>query len=314
MSEEDTVFSRENSPRFARLLGVVVMLAVLVLAGCGGGGSGSSKNITVASKQDADSQLLGEMYTLLLQKAGYTVDAKIGLGKTPQMFAAIKSGQVDLYPEFTGTALSLLNLPATQDAHAAFNTVNTQYQQQFKITWLDAAYNLNDSYAICAPPATVTKYSLHALSDITPVLAGTLKLDTPSDGVTTAVNPVQTGYGIQFGSKNVKQIDAELAYGDAMQGNADLIVCYTTDANIVKDNFTVLADSKNVFPIYNPAPIIRNSVLSAHSDIKGILAPLATALTTADIVQLIKQVGDKGGTSAAVHDVAQSYLKSKGLL
>lgn len=307
------MLDRENSSRFARLLGVVVMLAVLVLAGCGGGGSGSgSKSVTVGSKQDADSQLLGEMYTLLLQKAGYTVDAKIGLGKTPQMLAAIKSGQVDLYPEFTGTGLSLLNQPATQDAQAAYNTVKTQYEQQFKITWLDPAYNLNDSYAICAPPAAVTKYNLHSLSDITPALAGSLKLDTPSDGVTTAVDPVQTGYGIKF--NNVKQIDAELAYGDATQGGADLIVCYTTDANIVKDNFTVLTDSKNVFPIYNPAPIIRDSVLSAHSDIKGILAPLASTLTTADIVQLIAQVADKGGTSAAVHDVAQSYLQTKGLL
>ena len=305
------MLNRGNSYRYARMLGVVVMLAVLALAGCGGGGSGS-KSVTVGSKQDADSQLLGEMYTLLLQKAGYTVDAKIGLGKTPQMFAAIKSGQVDLYPEFTGTALSLLNQPATQDAQAAYNTVKTQYEQQFKITWLDPAYNLNDSYAICAPPATVSKYSLHALSDITPDLASKLKLDTPSDGVTTAVDPVQTGYGITFNSP--KQIDAELAYGDAMQGGADLIVCYTTDANIVKDNFTVLTDSKNVFPIYNPAPIIRDSVLSAHSDIKGVLAPLASALTTADIVTLIAQVADKGGTSAAVHDVAQSYLKSKSLL
>lgn len=296
-----------------RMLGVVAMLAILTLAGCGGGGGGASasKNITVGSKLDADSQLLGEMYSQILEKNGYTVNRKLALGKTPQMFQAIQSKAVDLYPEFTGTALSILKQPATQDAQAAFNTVKTQYEQQYKITWLDPAYKLNDSYAICAPPSTVSKHNLSSLSGLSSI-ASQLVLDTPQDGVTTAVDPVQSGYNIKF--KQVKQIDAELAYDDALKGGADLIVCYTTDANIVNKNFTVLQDSKNVFPIYNPAPIVRDEVLNAHSDLKSALAPLEQKLTTDEIVKLIAQVSAKGGNAAAVHDTAQAWLKSQGLV
>lgn len=305
---------RGESWLLARTLGVVVMLTVLVLAGCGGGGSGGTNKgtLTVGSKKDADGQLLGEMYTLLLQKAGYTVTPKLALGDTPVLFQSIQSGAVDLYPEFTGTALSaILKQPSSQNAQAVYNTVKTQYESQYHITWLDAAFNLNDSYAICAPPATVSKYSLHALSDLAPI-ASKLVIDTPQDGVSAAVDPVQTGYGIKF--KQVKQIDAELAYQDATQGGADLIVCYTSDANIVQKNFTSLSDAKNVFPIYNPAPIVRDSALQAHADIATILNPLAAKLTTDEQVKLISQVVQKGGSTAAVHDTAQTWLKAQGLL
>src|SRR6266576_4491977 len=96
------------------LLAVVLMLT---LAACGGssstGGSGSTSTkvpITVGSKLDPEAQLLGEMYILLLQKAGYTVNPKLALGQTPVVFSALKSGAIDLYPEFTGTGLNILGV------------------------------------------------------------------------------------------------------------------------------------------------------------------------------------------------------------
>jgi osmoprotectant transport system substrate-binding protein len=298
-------------------ISLLVLALALPLAACGGSGSGSSGKpgsgvtVVVGSKQDTDGQLLGEMYTLLLQNQGFTVTPKLALGQTPVLFNAIKSGAIDIYPEFTGTAATNLNLPPSQDAQQVYNQVKSAYESQYKITWLDAAYGLNDSYAICTSQAVSQKDSLTSLDQLS-TMGSNLTIASPQDGISSAVDPVQTGYNFKF--KTVTQISETLGFDAVKQGSADVNVCYTSDPAIVVNNFVVLKDSKNVFPIYNPAPIIRNSVLSAHSDIKGILAPLATALTTADIVQLIKQVGDKGGTSAAVHDVAQSYLKSKGLL
>ena len=91
---------------------------MLILSACGGSSGSSSTSsgtstptkvpITVGSKLDPEAQLLGEMYVLLLQKAGYTVNPKLALGQTPVVFTALKSGAIDLYPEFTGTGLNIL--------------------------------------------------------------------------------------------------------------------------------------------------------------------------------------------------------------
>jgi glycine betaine/choline ABC-type transport system substrate-binding protein len=285
-------------------------MVVLTLAGCGGGGSGSGKpNLTIGSKKDTDGQLLATMYSLLLQKNGYNVTLKLALGDTPILFQAIQSNQVSMYPEFTGTALSaILKLPATQDAQAAYNTVKQQYEQKYHITWLDPAYGLNDSYGICTSQSKAQSDGLSSLNDLT-AHNGQLTIATPPDGLTAAVQPVEHGYNVTF--KNVVQEDAELTYQSVQHGDADLNVCYTTDTSIVTDNFVVLKDTQNVFPIYNPAPIIRDDVLSQSPQIANILKPLESKLTTDIILQLIAKVQVQHET---VHQVAKDWLTSVGLL
>ncbi|HEV8193223.1 MAG TPA: glycine betaine ABC transporter substrate-binding protein [Ktedonobacterales bacterium] len=297
-----------------KLLGVVMLLAVLVIAGCGGGGSGAGNgstnkgNITVGSKNDPDSQLLGTMYALLLQHAGYTVTTKIPLGQTPVLDAAIKSGSIDVYPEFTGTSLTVYKLPATQNPQQAYQSVASYYEQNFKLTWLDPAYNLNDSYAICTSPQVAQQRNLKSLDDLVPI-ASQLTIATQQDGVAAAIDPVQTTYSLHF--KAQKTVTEPLGFDAVKTGQADLNVCYTTDPAIVTNNFVVLTDSKGVFPIYNPAPVVRDSVLSSHPDIKTVLNPLETKLTTDEIVKLIKQ---KEVDHQPVRQVAQTWLQQQGLL
>lgn len=300
---------------FAKMLGVVLLLVVLTLAGCGGGGSGNTSGkpgtgirVVVGSKLDPDGLLLGEMYTLLLQNQGFTVVPRLSLGQTPVLDKAIKSGQIDIYPEFTGTALSLLKLASTQNAQMAYSEVNSAYQQQFQITWLDPAYGLNDSYAICTSQAVAQKYHLTSLSDLAPV-ASQLSLATPQDGIQAAEMPVENGYNIHF--KNVVQITEPLGFGAVSSGNADLNVCYTTDPAIVVNNFVVLKDPNNVFPIYNPAPIVRNSVLQKSSAIATTLNALEPKLTTSIMVGLIKQYAVD---HKPYQEVAKTFLQSQGLL
>jgi osmoprotectant transport system permease protein len=130
------------------------------------GTAGNGINLTIGSKNDADGQLLAQMYSLLLANQGFNVTTKLALGQTPVLDAAIKSGQVDIYPEFTGTGLSLGKLPNTTDPQQAYNEVKTYYEQQFHITWLAAAFNLNDSYGYCTSQANATKYHLQSIGDL----------------------------------------------------------------------------------------------------------------------------------------------------
>ena len=304
------LFSHAN---FAKLLGVVVLMSVLTMAGCGGGGSGTGKpgsgvSVTVGSKKDADGQLLGEMYAQLLENAGYTVNRKLGAGDTPFLDSAIKSGAVDIYPEFTGTASSTYKLNVSQDPKAAYNTVADYYSKNLKLTWLDAAYNLNDSYAICTSQENATNFNLHSNADLA-AQNGNLKIASQDDGVQAAVDPVKQGYNVTF--KEVVSLAEQLSFAAVKNGDVDLMVCYTTDPGIVTNNFVVLTDPKGVFPNYNPAPVVRNDLLSKSPAVKDTLNPLASKLTTADQVALIKQVSlDK----KTVHEVAKAYLQQKGLL
>jgi osmoprotectant transport system substrate-binding protein len=298
--------------RYYRALGAL-LLALVAIAGCGtttstSGKPGSGVTVIVGSKNDADSQLLGSMYALLLENQGYTVTQKIPLGQTPVLDAAIKSGAIDIYPEFTGTSLTVYKLPQTADPHQAYNSVSSYYESTFHLTWLDAAYGLNDSYGICTSQANATKFHLASLSDLTPV-ASQLVLATQDDGVDAAEHPVENGYGIHF--KSVKKISEQLSFGAVTKGDADLNVCYTTDPNIVTNNFVVLKDTKNVFPVYNPAPVVRDQLLTKSPAIKTTLNALASKLTTDEIVKLIKQVSIDHQKPLAV---AKAWLQSQGLL
>jgi osmoprotectant transport system substrate-binding protein len=178
-----------SQSKFAMLLGVVVLMSILTMAGCGGGGSGSGVGagvtVKVGSKKDADGRLLGEMYAQLLEKAGYTVQRNLGAGDTPFLDSAIKSGAVDIYPEFTGTAISTYKLQNTQDAQAAYNEVKDYYSKNLKLTWLDAAFNLNDSYAICTSQAVSSSKSLTTLDQLT-TMGSNLTIASPQDGIDAA--------------------------------------------------------------------------------------------------------------------------------
>jgi osmoprotectant transport system permease protein len=128
--------------------------------------TGAGISLTIGSKNDPDGQLLAEMYSLLLANQGFNVTTKLALGQTPVLNAAIKSGQIDIYPEFTGTALSINNLQNTTDPQTAYTTVKTYYEQQFHITWLAAAFSLNDSYGYCTSKSNANKYHLASIGDL----------------------------------------------------------------------------------------------------------------------------------------------------
>ncbi|HEX8728621.1 MAG TPA: glycine betaine ABC transporter substrate-binding protein [Ktedonobacterales bacterium] len=292
---------------------LLVLALALPLAACGTSGSGSGKpgsgvTVVVGSKLDPDGQLLGEMYILLLQNQGFTVTPKLALGQTPVLFNAIKSGAIDIYPEFTGTAATRLNVASTQDAQALFNSVKSADESQNHITWLDAAYGLNDSYAICTSQTVSSSKSLTTLDQLT-TMGSSLTIASPQDGIDAAVTPVQTGYGFKF--KNVTQISEPLGFDAVKQGSADVNVCYTSDPAIVVNNFVVLKDSKNVFPIYNPAPLVRDSVLQKSPSIAATLNALAPKLTTDAQVALIKKVAID---HQSVASVAKTFLQDQGLL
>ena len=310
----------------AKFLLLFALITMLILSACGGStGSTTTTSgtttpakvpITVGSKLDPEAQLLGEMYVLLLQKAGYTVNSKLALGQTPVVFNALKSGAIDLYPEFTGTGLNILGIKSTYNPDQDYQAVKNGFQQQYQITWLDQA-PLNDGYALCTSQAESQKLGITSLSTLAPKVPQ-LTLATQSDGVTFFDN-LESIYGFKTASfKSVKKVDYSIGFAAVKNGQADVTECYTTDGSVITQGFIFLNDDKHGFTEFHPAPIVRASVLQSDPGISAALNPLAPFLTTDVSIALQQMVATKkaSGTSVseAVKEVATSFLQSKGLL
>lgn len=297
---------------------VLLLLIPLLLAACGGsssGGSGttsgtpsnSSITVTVGGKLDTEAQLLTEMYSLLLKKAGFHVLEKRALGTNAVVFAAITSGQIDLYPEFTATGLAKLGKTSTKNPDQDYQTVKQGYETNYHITWLDKS-PLNDTYGVCTTQSKASTLGAMKISDLASK-ASSLTIATPPDGKQYGVDVLKSSYGITF--KGVTTYNEEgLTFPAVMKGAQDLNICYTTAALIAKDNFVLLQDDKNAFPAYNPAPIVRDSTLQKAPGIATALNPLAPKLTT----QVSQQLQAKVLDGQSVTQVATDFLKSQGLL
>src|SRR5450432_1511230 len=303
----------------ARSMGLIVLISLLVLAGCGsnstttgsspsGSTSNSSIHLTVGGKLDTEAQILTALYSQVLEHAGFKVTEKAKLGTNDIVFNAITSGSIDLYPEFTATGLAKLGDKTAHDVNTDYQTVKAGYEQKYKITWLDLS-PLNDTYGICTTKANATKYNVTKVSDLASQ-ASKLTIATPPDGQSDPIvlPGLKPTYGFDFGTTKV--LDAALTYSAVTQGAAQFNICYTTSALITKDNFVLLQDDKNLFPIYQVAPIIRQDTLSKSPAIATTLNKLAPYLTSAVSSQLQLQVVN----GATPHDVAAQFLQSKGLI
>lgn len=329
--QEELMASLSHSLR-AKLL-LLFLCVPLLLSACGGsssssGGSsttgsassgncnGNKGNITVGSKLDVEGQLIANMYTLLLCKAGYHVTDKAALGNSNIVFQAITSGVIDLYPEYTADGLFKLNIPSTYDPQKDYQAVKDGFNSKYQLTWLDPA-PLNDGYALCTTKDEAQKLGVSTISQLAPQVSK-LTLTSPSDG-TSFVDGLQKTYG--FSTKSFKQtqtVDYALGFKAVQSNQSQITVCYGTDATVPQQNFIFLKDDKNGFPAFNAAPLVRSATISKYSDIPGILNPLAPKLTTDASIELqtqVSQVRNSGASAnAAIKTVATNFLKTQGLL
>jgi osmoprotectant transport system substrate-binding protein len=312
-------------PSGAKLLLLLALISTLILSACGSSGSTGSSGgtstptkvpITVGSKLDLDGHILGEMYVLLLRKAGYTVTPKLALGDNATLLAAIKSGAVDLYPEFTGTGLSILGVKSSYNPTQDYQTVKTDYEQQFHITWLDEA-PLNDGYALCTSKAKAQQLGITTLSDLATKVS-TLRLATQSDGI-PFFDALKSTYGFSTSSfKSVTKVAYAIGFQAVKSGSADVTECYTTDGSVATQNFVFITDDKHGFTEFHPAPIVRDATLQADPGIAAALNKMAPLMTTDVNVSLQQQVNAKHTAgepiAQAVQEVATAWLQSVHLL
>jgi len=273
--------------------------------------------LTVGGTSDVEGQLLTKLYTLLLRKAGFTVNEKPAVVDSSKLFPALQNGSIDIYPEFTFTGLQWLGIASAHDSQKDYQTVKNGFQQRFKITWLDPA-PLNDGYTFCTSQDEAAQLHINTISDLAPQVPG-LILASNNDGI-ALVDSLKSVYNFDTHSfKSLLVYTLEGISFDALDNNqAQINVCYITDASAKTRNFVFLIDDKNGFPQFHPAPLVRDDVLHKNPAIANTLNPLAPKLTTDVSIRLqarVQQLKSSGTSSSdAITQVATNFLTNQGLL
>lgn len=204
---------------------------------------------------------------------------------------AITSGEIDLYPEYTGTGLlAILQLPMSSDAQEVYETVKAAYDEQFQITWLDSTA-VNDRNGLAVRTEVAKQYNIYTMSDLQREaehirVCSQGEFEYREDGIPG----LEKVYGpFNFASINV--YDNGIKYQILEQGEADCCPGYSTDAQLVNTElFTYLEDDKGFWPPYYLAPIVRNEVLEANPEIAEILNAVSAKLDTETMVSLNARV------------------------
>lgn len=285
----------------------------LILISCGEksrDSSGVSKNsepIKIGSKDFTEGLIVSEIYAFALENEGYRVERVENIAGSV-IHTAITSGQIDMYPEYTGTALlSILKLPLETDSQKVYDTVKEAYAKQFNITWLDYT-KANDSQGLVMRTDKANEYGIKTISDLQKhadklrfALQG--EFDLRDDGI-----PGLTKIYGDFKWKSSKIYDNSLKYEILKNNEADVTPAYTTEGRLVdKENYTLLEDDKKFWPPYNLTPIVKNEVLEKYPEISGILNKISSRIDTQTITDLNAKVDVDG---REYKEVAREFFDS----
>lgn len=310
----------------------LVALALMIVSGCGGGqpktGDSESKagrdTITVGSKIDTEGELLATVIELALEDAGFKVNDRSQTGTTEVVREALLSGEIEIYPEYTGSGLlffegkSGVTLDTFRDPQKGYET-SKKLDEANGIVWLAPA-RANNTWAVATKREFAEANGMRTMSDFAEYAGegGKVKL-AASDEFFNNVDAwpaFAQAYGIDlsaqqrvtFSGGNTAQTEKAVAEGTE---GVNFGMAYGTDGALADLGLVVLEDDKKAQLVYWPTPIIRGDVLEKNPEIADILKPAFESLTLERLQELNSRIQVKGEDVTAV---AREYLTSEGLL
>ncbi len=295
-------------------------LAAATLIGLAAGAA-NAKDIVVSSKIDTEGGLLGNIIFLALQNAGLPVQDKLQLGGTPIVRDALTSGQIDIYPEYTGNAAFFHNeadSPVWKNAAEGYARA-AELDKPAGLVWLTPS-PANNTWALAVRKDIADAGNLKTMSDFGKYVAGggAVKLAASTEFVTSpaALPAFQTTYGFTLTPDQLVQLSggdtaATIAAAAQQTSGVNAAMVYGTDGGIAPAGLVVMEDDKAVEPVYQPAPVVRAAVLEEHPQIAEVLNPIFEGLDLVTLQDLNGRI-QVGGEPA--NAVAKDYLTQKGIL
>lgn len=282
----------------------------------------ANAQVVVASKMDTEGGLLGNIISQVLQSHDIAVTEQIQLGTTVVMRGALQNGQIDIYPEYTGNAAFFFDKasdPLWNDARLAYEEAKKLDYDANKIVWLQPA-PANNTWAVAIRNDVAEANHIVTFSDFGKWVAGggEVKLIASPDFVNSpgALPKFQEVYGFSLTTDQLVIINAgdtavtiQAAAQQTSGVNAAMV--YGTDGGITASGLVVLQDDKGVQPVYEPAPLIRETVLQEYPEIADWLAPVFAKLDLPTLQALNGriQVGGEASQSVAI-----DWLRSNGFI
>jgi osmoprotectant transport system permease protein len=296
--------------RGARHMAFIAALAVV--AALSSASAQPHDTVVIGSKAFTESRLLAEITAqLLAARTSLKVEQRAGLGGTNIVFGALQNGEIDLYPEYTGTGWTVLlaDERRVNDSLRAFLMVRREFLKRWQLEWLPP-YGFNNSYALAMAESKAEALGVQRISDLLPhqaeLSAGvTHEFLERADGF----RGLAEAYGLKLGE--VKGMEHGLAYEAIATGKIDLIDTYTTDGKLEKQPVRLLEDDRNFFPPYDAAPLVRKELLDRHPEVRDVLEELSFRIDDAQMRRLNHRVEAEGGDFAKV---ARDLLVEEGLL
>ncbi|MBF0778378.1 ABC transporter permease/substrate-binding protein [Streptococcus cuniculi] len=268
--------------------------------------------IVIAGKLGSEPEILLNMYKELIEdKTDIAVELKPNFGKTTFVYEALKAGQIDLYPEFTGTVTStLLKQPPSTSTNPeeVYQAARKGIFAQDKLVYLKPMRYQN-TYALAVKEDYAKEHGLNTISDLATVqstaTAGfSLEFNDREDGG----NGLKDRYKLQL---NVKTLEPALRYKAIDNGNVHIIDAYSTDSELQEYHLKTLQDDKQLFPPYQGAPLLREETLKKYPQLEDILNQLAGKITEKEMQTMNYQVNVEGKSPS---QVSKTYLKEHKLI
>lgn len=304
-------FERLSFKKSMTTFGIIVIVAVFIMA-IPFVTKNQHEDIVIGGKLGSEPEILINMYKLLIENdTDLNVELKSGLGKTSFVFNALDSGSIDIYPEFTGTAISefLKEKAVSTNRQEVYEQAMNGMLEKFDMKLLKPM-SFNNTYALAVPEQLAKTYQLNTISDLNKVLSNikagfTLEFADRQDGYLG----IQKLYGITF--SEVVTMEPKLRYTAIESGDINLVDAYSTDSELSRYQLTVLEDDKGLFPPYQGAPLLRKETVAKYPEIEKALNKLAGKISDDEMRQMNYDVNVEGKSAK---EVAKEYLEKEELL
>jgi len=287
------------------------VFALLVMQVTGGCGKRGGETIVVGSKNFTEQIILAELFAQQIEAhSALRVERRVNLGGTLICHQALVSGKIDLYPEYTGTALTaILNDPPQNNPSEVFRRVQEEYRSRFNVEAMPPL-GFNNTFAMVVRGDDADKLHLRAISDIAPYAPkwraafGYEFMERP-DGY----RGWMAAYGLHFAGEP-RILDLGLLYRALADKQVDLVAGNSTDGVIASLHMVMLEDDRHYFPPYEAVPLVRRATLEKHPEVRDAIGALAGKIPV-DEMRLMNYAVDGGHRDPA--DVVREFRKAKGL-
>ena len=297
MSCTAAAFRPRSKPARVDIFRSILAVAGLCFACAAHAQTGS---IAIGSKTFTESYLLAEMMAQILEHRGYSVRRRTGLGGTLVAFQALQSGEIDAYPEYTGTlSQAVLKLQGDLD-DAELNAALAPMGVSL-LPWL----GFNNTYALAVTRETASKFGLQRISDLISMPQLRFGFSHEFRDRADGWPGLQRAYGL---TQTTSGIEHGLAYLALLEGDVDVTDAYSTDGDLLRYDLVVLEDDLGFFPDYLAAPVVRSDL---GPDVTASLSALTGRLDDETMRKLNAEVVVQERSFA---EVAQSFLVAEGLV